>query len=237
MIDYQKITENIIDWDYRISHKHNGKGGEIITLILKYLSFCGKETIWVCLISFFLLIWYEPIYFSYIGMTFAFGILIIVPIKKKVNRIRPFKSSKKIEALEKEPTSGSFPSWHSYNVCSQALMISFLSDSYSLAIILIILAILISYSRIQLGVHFATDVVMGGIIGILGFIITYTVLGPFIYEIITIFEKLITFQIAYRTINPLFTENIGYIIICIFIYSLIITPRLFDYIKDNLLKK
>ena len=92
-----------------------------LTTLLKIISFLGRETLWMLLMVFYLFIFYDSFLFSSISAVFLIGILIIAPIKKLIDRDRPFESLNNIEVLERKPTSRSFPSWHSYNVASQGL--------------------------------------------------------------------------------------------------------------------
>jgi hypothetical protein len=111
--------------------------------------------------------------------------------------------------------SRSFPSWHAYNVASQGLLFSFLLNSIGIAIIVLIVAIVVSFSRIQLGVHYPSDVIFGSFIGIIGFVIAITILFPVLMKIVNLVEEVIEIPIYYQIINPLLIENIFYLFIVI----------------------
>ncbi len=214
-MDSKNFFNKLNDWDQKIILKVNGIGGKAFTILLKVISFLGRETIWIFLMVYYLFIIYDPRLFSYISSIFLLGVVIIAPIKKCFNRDRPFETLKDIRVLERKPMSRSFPSWHAYNVASQGLLLAFLLNSIGIAIIVLIFAILVSFSRIQLGVHYPSDVIFGSFIGIIGFVIARTILFPVLMKIVNLVEEVIEIPIYYQIINPLLIENIFYLFIVI----------------------
>ena len=93
-------------------------------------------------------------------------------IKPIVRRSRPFfREYKEAEILIKKPIGYSFPSGHSASSFAVATVCIFGGIPFSY--LFLILAILISFSRMYLFVHYPTDVVCGGIFGIIiGYIIS-----------------------------------------------------------------
>ena len=118
-MESRELLEKLEKWDKRIILKYNGIGGRYFTYFLRFISFFGRETIWLFLIEYFLFIWYDPLLLSYITSVFVLGLILIVSLKKIFERSRPFETIKEIQILERKPTSGSFPSWHVYNVTSK----------------------------------------------------------------------------------------------------------------------
>ena len=214
-MDSKNFFNKLNDWDQKIILKVNGIGGKAFTILLKVISFLGRETIWIFLMVYYLFIIYDPRLFSYISSIFLLGVVIIAPIKKCFNRDRPFETLKDIRVLERKPMSRSFPSWHAYNVASQGLLLAFLLNSIGIAIIVLIFAMVVSFSRIQLGVHYPSDVIFGFFIGIIGFIIAITILAPILMKIVNLVEQVIEVPIYYQIINPLLIENIFYLFIVI----------------------
>ena len=88
------------------------------------------------LLYIYLFIWYDRAFFVFLGTSFLFGLIIVVPIKKKINRKRPFEEMKDIVLLEREQISNSFPSWHMYNIVAQGLTFGYLFNSPLIAILL-----------------------------------------------------------------------------------------------------
>ena len=236
-MDSKNFFNKINKWDQKIILKFNGIGGNPITVLLKILSFLGRETIWMFLMVFYLFIIYDPKLFSYISSIFLLGVVIIAPIKKSFNRERPFEALKDIRVLERKPTSRSFPSWHAYNVASQGLLLVFLLNSIEIAIIVIIFAMVISFSRIQLGVHYPSDVIFGFFIGIIGFLIAITILAPVLMVVINFIERVIDIPIYYQVINPLLIENLFYLflvmLILLVILLLAIHKRIIEFIRTS----
>lgn len=85
-------------------------------------------------------------------------------IKNIIQRDRPFISMEGIDMLIKAPTSYSFPSGHTTSSFAAAgvILINFKNKS----IYAFILAGLIAFSRIYLGVHFPTDIIAGIVLGL-----------------------------------------------------------------------
>jgi len=227
------ILKNIDAWDKRVILKYNGFGGMLFTSLLKIISFLGRETLWMLLMVFYLFIFYDSFLFSSISAVFLIGVLIIAPIKKLIGRDRPFEALKNIKVLEREPTSRSFPSWHSYNVASQGLLFASLLNTPMMVIIIVLIVIFVSFSRIQLGVHYPTDVICGAFIGIFGFLIARIVLAPFLNSLMIFFEQFNVGNIYRQVINPLLIENIFYLMLVVGFLCIIIYLATYKWIMEH----
>jgi len=227
------LLKKLDAWDKKVIKKYNGFGGASFTVFLRIISFLGRETLWMLLMVFYLFIYYDSFLLSSISSVFLIGLLIIAPIKKFIDRERPFEALKNIKVLEREPTSRSFPSWHSYNVASQGLLFAFLVNSPMIAIIVVIIVIFVSFSRIQLGVHYPTDVICGAFIGIFGFLIASTFLTPLLKSIFVFFEQFIVGNIYTQTLNPLLFENLFYMILVVGLLSIIIFLAIYKWIAEH----
>jgi membrane-associated phospholipid phosphatase len=166
-------------------------------------------------------VWYNPLSLSYIGATFLCGVILILSIKNAVKRERPFETFEDIKVLENHPTSRSFPSWHTYNIASQGIVIGVLSNSHLLMLVFAVMVVLVAFSRVQLGVHYPSDVVMGCILGILGGYLTLLIFGPFTHSIITCLEQFALHEIEYNRLNSWLGEA-WYLLTCMAIYGVLI---------------
>ena len=86
-------------------------------------------------------------------------------IKPWVNRLRPCFALDNVRLLIDQSRSPSFPSSHATNNAAMAALFSFRYRRYMP--IFISIALLVSYSRIYVGVHYPSDVLGGLVIGVL----------------------------------------------------------------------
>ena len=239
-MEFKEFSNLVDEWDQKIILKYNGLGGKFTTFILKVFSFFGRETLWLCLMAFYLLIWYDPFLLSFFSATFLTGVMLILAIKQAVKRDRPFERHEmnKIIVFGRKPTSRSFPSWHSYNVVSNGLLIGlFFLNSPIITILFLIGAIIVSFSRIQLGVHYPTDVIFGGIFGGVGFLITLYLIGPLMFNLLSYLEQVSIYQIQYRQLNSMLVYSIGYLLLTLSIFFIIFLRALIKTIKDFVKKE
>ena len=153
-----------------------------------------------------------------------------------MNRDRPFESLEGIKVLERKPTSRSFPSWHAYNVVSQGLLLAFLLNSIVIVIPVLIFAVIVSFSRIQLGVHYPSDVISGFLIGFVGFLLAVIIVAPIVMNIISFFEIATELPVYYQMINPLLYQNIFYMILVIGLVLIIVILATYKRIKEIIKK-
>jgi len=98
-----------------------------------------------------------------LALGLAISSLIIIPLKTFIPRARPYLLIQEAKTLSLEG-GYSFPSGHSKNVFLAASTLK--SKRLTLNIGLYVLAFAVAYSRIYVGVHWATDVIVGGLIGL-----------------------------------------------------------------------
>ncbi len=124
--------------------------------------------IWICLIIVFLST-KEYKKMAQIMIIAFIGNLIIINLglKNVVNRTRPYEYVKGLELLIPKVGNASFPSGHSSYAATFVTIILFMGKSKLLKRFTLILAILISFSRLYLHVHFPSDVIAGIILGII----------------------------------------------------------------------
>ena len=100
-------------------------------------------------------------------------------IKNIIKRKRPFYGDDDKELLISKPITYSFPSGHTAS--SFAVATVFIKTDNAASLEIILLAGLIAFSRIYLGVHYPSDVIGGGIIGVLCGLITVIILFGKLY--------------------------------------------------------
>ena len=92
-------------------------------------------------------------------------------LKELVDRPRPFQVIKEMELLIAAPRGSSFPSSHTVTAFASAMSIFCFNKFFGTPALL--LAAAMGFSRIYLGVHFVSDVVLGAVFGLtMGFILT-----------------------------------------------------------------
>ena len=133
-----------------------------------YLTYVGNAFI-------FLFLFLLPLYFLkkksfssgfiFTLISFALSFIFVYAGKHFLPRSRPCKVFPDIKALGPILKYGSFPSGHSAVAFAGAVMFSYFFPKYSY--LFYILAFLVAFSRIYLGVHFPSDVLVGGVIGYL----------------------------------------------------------------------
>ncbi len=97
-----------------------------------------------------------------LGLVQAVVTAIVQAAKLLVARVRPYNAMDCFIPLKKE-RDYSFPSGHTAAAVSCAITIS--TAAPAVAGFAIFLAVLIGYSRIYLGIHYPSDVVAGGLVG------------------------------------------------------------------------
>ncbi|TFG00622.1 MAG: phosphatase PAP2 family protein [Promethearchaeota archaeon] len=233
MNGYGNVLEQIKKWDKNITIRLNEIGGPYITSALKIFSFLGRETIWLLLITFYIFIWFDPFIFINIGATYLLGVLLIVPLKFSLKRNRPFTELSEITTSGRKPSSGSFPSWHAYNIVSQCIVISYLFPSIGLLIFFLFLIIIVCFSRVQLGVHYPSDVFIGVLMGIACSLFTIIIIDPFLLDFVSKIQNLNPelFQTILYTINPLLFQNLLYLLLCILLFAVILLLGFYKSLK------
>ena len=89
-----------------------------------------------------------------------------VLLKNLVHRIRPYVVLENLSILVSEPSDWSFPSGHATASFAAAWAL-FRMAPKKVGVPALLLAILIAFSRLYVGVHYPTDVLAGAVIGVL----------------------------------------------------------------------
>ncbi|MDG5787762.1 phosphatase PAP2 family protein [Evansella sp. AB-P1] len=133
--------------------------------IMGWLTHLGgaRFTISFTIISF--LIFYSS--FKYVVIISAVSLtlshLIVALIKKIVPRFRPYITLNNSYVTAKPLKDSSFPSGHTTAIFS--LLTPYMLYDYQLTLFLLPIAIIVSISRITIGLHYPSDVIAGAIVG------------------------------------------------------------------------
>ncbi len=105
-------------------------------------------------------------------------------LKNAVGRIRPFVLNDAVQLLVTPPSDPSFPSGHTTAAVAAATVL--ICDHWKGRWIVLIVAILVAFSRLYLYVHFPTDVICGALIGVfcgwLSGLLWQEVIGPYLQK-------------------------------------------------------
>ncbi len=164
---------------------------DILTPIMKAFSFLGDNggVFWIviALAMIFIKKTRKPGICIAIAMTLS-GIFTNLIIKHLVDRVRPYDVISDLTVITKYPSDASFPSGHASLIFAIGVA-AFLSLSLIMnkkkahligAAVLVVAAIL-SFSRLYLGVHYPTDVLAGILLGI-AYGICGNAIGRFIFK-------------------------------------------------------
>lgn len=168
MLDFFKKTDNIIlRW---INGKLRNKAFDKIMPIITSIGNLG--IVWI-IISVLLITKKD---YRVLGQMIITSLIITTIIgegiiKNIVKRKRPFYGENDKELLITKPITYSFPSGHTAS--SFAVATVFIKTDNAASFEIVLLASLIAFSRVYLGVHYPSDVIGGGIIGAICGVITF----------------------------------------------------------------
>lgn len=107
---------------------------------------------------------FRPILFK-AAISMSISALLVRTIKNIIKRKRPYDSLKDIRALKVGVDTFSFPSGHTTTAFTFAVSISLMLLNPMTTVFLVTLAFLIAFSRLYLGVHYPSDILVGMILG------------------------------------------------------------------------
>ncbi len=156
----------ILAWDINIFlHIFGWNGRAFLDRLMKFITRSGDGYLYPFLgVMILLLDWKLGLKVVLTGLlAFAIELPLYKLIKSKTTRLRPFEALPGIKNLIHAPDRYSFPSGHTAAAFIMAMVIG--SGFPVLLIPLLAWASLVGLSRIYLGVHFPTDVLVGMIWG------------------------------------------------------------------------
>ncbi len=174
-----------------------------IALILKIFTesifYIGGLFLFLTLISLIFSKWksFRPSLLS-ISLSLTLTHLVINLIKPAINRLRPYQVlGSKINTFGVfPPLDSSMPSGHSGSSMDLAASLDLNAKKKWIGIILFFLAFLIGFTRLYFGFHFLSDVIVGGIIGIiLAYLSQYLIAKLYEKKVMTYVMEWITFVV------------------------------------------
>lgn len=162
------IIQQIQLWDERTILRIISRRGDPLTRFMKVMSSMGDGYFWGLLAFLFYAAADVSLPWLYTGITaFSIELVCYKIIKQSTTRRRPFKMNPSIQNLVIPQDEYSFPSGHTAAATVAALLFS--TALPLLFPLFLTLAVLIGLSRIYLGVHYPTDVLMGFALGSISF--------------------------------------------------------------------
>lgn len=168
MLDLIKNIDRIVVLDLA---QHNSDG--FLSNIMKLVTLIGNDgLIWIAVSILLFALKKKRIGFESL-MALSFSYTLTETIKHLVSRPRPFQVLNSISLAIEPPAESSFPSGHTATSFAVAIII-YLHMPKKYGVLALILASVMGFSRVYLGVHYPSDVFGGLLLGILsGLIIDY----------------------------------------------------------------
>lgn len=170
--NFHHFFPSIDDWDKRKTNQiYNKYKNTKISVFAKIFSYFADPRLWGVVGVVFTIIGFIDQDFTHL-IIFVSGFfqsfLLYYLIKNLIKRERPFKQIEGIERLDKTGHGYSFPSGHCHHstILVGLIWLSFYNQPWFI-IILLFYNLIVGFTRIILGVHFVSDVIVGVIEGYL----------------------------------------------------------------------
>lgn len=163
---------NFVDLDQKSVLYVQEKRTKFLDSFFTLLTHTGTGRAWFLSVIIFNLLDFQGIQFIENQKTFLRSMIsallawfLSIFLKKYFARRRPFKVFAEFRPLISEPQCGSFPSGHA--ATSFAFFFSLLLSQHPLVLWVGAWAVLVSFSRLYLGVHYLSDLIGGAALGFL----------------------------------------------------------------------
>ncbi len=100
----------------------------------------------------------------FVGKTFFVNAAITIALKYAINRERPFRAYRELDK-QSEGGAGSMPSGHTSTAFATATSLSMAFPKWYIIVPTFAWASTVGYSRMHLGVHYPSDVLVGALLG------------------------------------------------------------------------
>ncbi|MHB1050201.1 MAG: phosphatase PAP2 family protein [Bacteroidota bacterium] len=171
-----QIFQHIQTWDEIAILRIVARRRTSITKFMKFMSLMGDGYLWAVLVVAFYAFSDVTSRWLFVGLAgFAIELIAYKIIKQSTTRQRPYRSNVAILKLVNPQDEYSFPSGHTAAATVSALLFS--TELPALAPLFFTAASLIGISRIYLGVHYPSDVVMGFVLGAVSFVLSTVMIG------------------------------------------------------------
>ncbi len=153
--------------DYKISRFMQDKlANPVLDRIMSGFTFLGDYClIWLVITAFFYVTSYKKLAMFMILSMLVTNAVNNGLIKSLFRRKRPFEEYEDIHIFIPSPYGSSFPSGHSATGFGCALIVAQVDPMYGL--IAYVIAGLIAFSRLYLCVHYASDILVGSLVGVI----------------------------------------------------------------------
>jgi len=134
--------------------------------LFEFITMFGEEIVIIGILGF--IYWcYDKKMGEQIGITVFISLVLNAFIKTIVQRVRPYIADTRIEGIRQNTAGGySFPSGHTQGTASTFGALAIWMKKRWITITSIVIIILVAISRMYLGVHYLSDVLVGGLLGI-----------------------------------------------------------------------
>ncbi|WP_128896206.1 phosphatase PAP2 family protein [Longirhabdus pacifica] len=160
-----RVVHVLQHYEIRLFQFINQKRHAILDLLMHTITYLGGALFTITLCLGFVILGNEPL--RYIGLAALLALTIshipVAIIKKKLPRLRPYLVLPKTNTCKDPLTDHSFPSGHT--TAAFSIFSTFMIYYPLLTFFLLPLSMMVGISRIYLGLHYPSDVVVGSMIG------------------------------------------------------------------------